>query len=72
MTRRAGADAEASSAASWAMGSRSTGAQFERLGLVESGEFEQVLDEAAHPDRLALDAIHRLRDVVGVLSAPIR
>ena len=56
----------ASSAASWAIGSRSTGAELERLRLVEAGELEQVFDEPAHADRLALDAVHRLGDVVGL------
>ena len=42
--------------------------QLERLRLVEPGEFEQVLDERAHADRLALDAVHRLRDILGVLD----
>ena len=42
--------------------------EVERLRLVEPGEGEQVLDEAAHADRLLLDAVHRLRDVVGRLQ----
>ena len=57
---RPGDDAIASSAASRASGTRSTGASCERLGLVEAGQLEQVLDEAAHPDGLLLDALHGL------------
>jgi hypothetical protein len=37
----------------------------QRLRLVEAGELEQILDQSAHADRLALDPVHRLRHIVG-------
>ena len=44
--------------------------ELERLRLVEAGEGEQVFDEPAHADRLLLDALHRLGDlVVGLQGA---
>src|SRR5690554_2851885 len=38
------------------------------LGLIRPGQFEQVFDQFAHPDRLFLDAFHRLRHVFFVLQ----
>ena len=40
----------------------------ERAALVEAGEQQQVVDEHAHARRLALDAAHRLRQVVGAVG----
>ena len=44
------------------------GPELKRLRFVDSGEFEQVRDEFAHPDRLFLDAFHRLGDFFRLLE----
>ena len=64
VTGRSGEVARTSSAASRAIGRRSTGADHDVAPLVEAREGEQVLDEHAHPHRLLLDAVHRLRDIL--------
>ena len=44
------------------------GGALQLAGLVEPGELEQVVDERADPDRLPLDAVHRLGDVLAGLQ----
>ena len=45
------------------------GSLLERPALVEPGEEQQVVDEAAHAHRLLLGAAHRLVELVGVVEA---
>ena len=58
----------ASSAASCASGTRSTGCSSSGLDSSRRASCEQVLDEGAHADGLLLDAVHRLGDVLRALQ----
>ena len=72
VTGRSGDAARTSSAASRAIGRRSTGRDHDVAALVEAREGEEVLDEEAHADGLLLDAVHRLGMSSSPLIAPIR
>ena len=65
---RSGATARASRAASSASATRSTGRAVGRPPLVESGQEEEVVDEAPHADGLLLGAAHGLVELVRILQ----
>ena len=48
---------------------RSTALLLQRPPGVQAGQQQHVLDELGHPLGLGLDAVHRMRDVVGHITA---